>query len=77
MTYLSLTASEKGSYKEQDVIDYLERHLENWAPSRDWRILLLDAERCLLQHATHCAQRLRATIAHLHYAGLQEILPTS
>ena len=72
--YLSLSASDKGSYKEQDVLDYLDRHLEDWTPSRDWRILLLDADLCLLQHAMHCAQRLRAAILYLHIAGLDPVV---
>lgn len=41
--YLSVATSEKGSYKECDVLNYLAKHLPEMAEGRRWRILLLDA----------------------------------
>ena len=32
----------RGSYREHDVIVFMERHLEPWSPGRDWRIMLCD-----------------------------------
>ena len=40
--WLTVTAGPKGSYREHDVIAFLERHLEPWTEGRDWRIYLLD-----------------------------------
>ena len=40
--WFSVTTAPKGSYREQDVITFLKRHLEEWRPGRDWRILLAD-----------------------------------
>ena len=31
-----------GSYREEDIIDFLKTHLEPWKKGRDWRILLAD-----------------------------------
>ena len=40
---LTVAASDKGSYKETDILHYLERTLEPWTEGRRWRIILLDA----------------------------------
>jgi len=41
--WLSLVATDKGSYKAGDIYRYLDRHLEPWGPTRRWRILFCDA----------------------------------
>ena len=41
-----VTVSPKGSYRENDVIIFLQRHLEEWREGRDWRILLADDYIC-------------------------------
>ena len=40
--WLTVTMSEKGSYKEHDVISFLKAHLEEWKEGRDWRIIFAD-----------------------------------
>ena len=41
-SWFSVSTAPKGSYREQDIILFLERHLEEWREGRDWRILLAD-----------------------------------
>ena len=41
--WLTVVASESGSYAECDVLNYLEEVLEPGSPDRDWRILMVDA----------------------------------
>ena len=38
----TVTVGRKGSYREHDIIAFLQKHLEPWRPGRDWRILLCD-----------------------------------
>jgi hypothetical protein len=40
--WFSVTVAPKGSYREYDVIRFLEKHLEPWTDGRDWRIILCD-----------------------------------
>ena len=40
--WLTVAMSDKGSYKESDVIAFLKTHLEEWKPGRDWRIIFAD-----------------------------------
>ncbi len=40
--WLSLCTGDSGSYKAEDVLAYLQRHLEPWGPGRRWRILTAD-----------------------------------
>ena len=39
----TVVTSPRGSYREEHVLAYLERHLEPWSAGRRWRILLCDA----------------------------------
>ena len=41
-SWFTVTVGPKGSYREHDVITFLQRHLEEWTEGRDWRILLAD-----------------------------------
>ena len=41
-SWFSVTVAPKGSYREQDIIEFLTKHLEEWREGRDWRILLAD-----------------------------------
>ena len=50
--YLSVATSDKGSYKEEDILQFLDRHLPEMTPDRGWRILLLDACRMQRQFRT-------------------------
>jgi len=40
--WFTATVSPSGSYSEQDIIAYLQKHLEPWEEGRDWRIMLAD-----------------------------------
>ena len=40
--WFTVTVGPKGSYREHDIIAFLQKHLEPWRPGRDWRILLCD-----------------------------------
>ena len=40
--WFTVTVGPKGSYREQDVIAFLRKHLEPWKEDREWRILLAD-----------------------------------
>ena len=40
--WFTVTVGRKGSYREHDIIAFLQKHLEPWRPGRDWRILLCD-----------------------------------
>ena len=40
--WFSVTTSPKGSYREHDVVAFLDKHLEKMTPDRDWRIFQLD-----------------------------------
>ena len=40
--WLSVTTSPSGSYREHDVLDFLEHHLPRMGPGRRWRISLAD-----------------------------------
>ena len=41
-SWISVTVAPKGSYRSQDVIQFLSKHLDEWREGRDWRILLAD-----------------------------------
>lgn len=57
--YLSVATSDKGSYKEEDILQFLDRHLPEMTPGRGWRILLLDACRMQRQFRTGTVGRER------------------
>ena len=70
---VSLAWSEKGSYRQANIVSYLERWLEPWtalrARQQDWRILMLDVA------SSHCGPEVVA-FAHArgyavlyHYGG--------
>ena len=40
--HFTVTVAPKGSYCEQDVIEFLKKHLEPWSEGRDWRIMMMD-----------------------------------
>ena len=40
--WLTVGISEKGSYREHDVITWLREHLEEWTEGRDWRFIFAD-----------------------------------
>ena len=44
-SWFTVTTGEKGSYREQDILDFLRKHLEPWTEGRRWHILLADDTR--------------------------------
>jgi len=42
-SWLTVACSEKGSYREADVLDFLRRHLPQWRQGRRWRLIFADA----------------------------------
>ena len=40
--WFTVSMSEKGSYREHDVISFLKKHLELWHHGRQWRFLFAD-----------------------------------
>ena len=40
--WFTVTVSPKGTYREYDIISFLEKHLEPWGEGRQWKILLAD-----------------------------------
>ena len=48
-----MTTAPKGSYREQDVISLLNKHLEPLSKGRDWRIILSD------DYSAHKTQNVR------------------
>ena len=65
---VSVTWSEKGSYRQTHVLAYLDRHSEPWTELRarenDWRILMLDVA------ASHCGPEVVALAHSRGYACL-------
>ena len=53
--WLSVATSPKGSYREEDVLNFLDRHLPAWGPGRGWRLMLADA---FAAHDTENVKRL-------------------
>ena len=45
---VSVATSSSGSYGLDEVLEFMERHLEPWTPERHWKILLADAYRAHL-----------------------------
>lgn len=40
--WFTVTVGSKGSYRENDIIAFLQKHLEPWVEGRDWRIIMAD-----------------------------------
>ena len=56
-----MVTSPKASYREDDVLDFIDNRLEDWGPDRRWRVLLLDA--C----SAHLSDRVRRCAWHKGY----------
>ena len=59
--WLTVTTGPKGSYREEDVLDFIENRLEPMTDGRRWRILLLDA------YSAHLSKRVRVCAWHRGY----------
>ena len=59
--WLTVVTGPKGSYREDDVLNYIEHRLEPMTDGRRWRILLLDA------YSAHLSERVRVCAWHRGY----------
>ena len=59
--WLTVVTSPKASYREDDVLDFIENRLEDMTPGRRWRVLLLDA------YSAHLTDRVRRCAWHKGY----------
>ena len=67
--WVSVATSEKGSYREADVLGFLDRHLPQLRPERRWRLIWADD---FSAHKTENARRLcwhRMYVRLLHGGG--------
>ena len=74
---VSVVTGPSGSYKEEDILAFLEIWLEAWGPGREWGIMLMDA---YAPGLTHTLQRLcwrRGYICLTHGGGASMILQTN
>ena len=74
---VSVVTGPSGSYKEEDIIAFLELWLEPWGPGREWEIMLMDA---YAPGLTDNVQRLcwgRGYINITHGGGASMILQTN
>ena len=68
-SWFTVTVGPSGSYRESDIIIFLQRHLELWQEGRDWRIYLCDD---YVAHKTENVWNLcwsRGYIRHVHGGG--------
>jgi len=49
--WISVATSDSGSYRTEHFLDFLDKHLLPWSPSRKWRILMFDAAKAHLDDA--------------------------
>ena len=68
-SWFTVTVGPKGSYREHDVIEFLQKHLEEWTEGREWRVILAD------DYAAHKSDNVwslcwsRGYILHIHGGG--------
>ena len=70
--WITVATSPKGSYREADVLNFLERHLPEWEEGRRWRIMLADD---VSAHLTSAVFRLCWTrgCVFFRWAGAQRV----
>ena len=74
---VSVVTGPSGSYKEHDILDFLDKWLEPWGPGRQWEFIALDA---YAPGLTHNVQRLcwsRGYINVTHGGGASMIAQTN
>ena len=59
LQWLSVVTGDSGSYKREDILQYLDVVLEPWGPERRWRILICDVYK---PHCNDAATRLYVMI---------------
>jgi hypothetical protein len=74
--WFTVTVGPKGSYREHDIIIWLDRHLELLTPGREWRLIFLDDYVC---HKTQNVWNLcwsRGYVRVVHGGGTTPIAQT-
>ena len=68
--------SDSGSYKESDVVAFLNAHLEEWKEGRDWRIIFADL--CSAHRSENVLElcRSRGYVLILHGGGATPVAQT-
>ena len=75
-TWFSVTTAPKGSYREADILQFLERHLPLMTPDREWRIIMGDD---FGPHKTDNVRRLcwkRGYVLIIHGGGATPVAQT-
>ena len=74
--WFTVTVGPKGSYREHDIIEWLQKHLDPWRDGRDWRIYLCD------DYAAHKSENIwnlcwsRGYVRIVHGGGVTPIAQT-
>jgi hypothetical protein len=74
--WFTVTVGPSGSYREHDIIAWLQKHLEPWREGRDWRIYMCD------DYAAHKTKNVwnlcwsRGYIRHVHGGGTTPVNQT-
>ena len=74
---VTVVTGPSGSYKEEDILNFLEEHLEQWGPDRRWEFMFLDA---YAPGLTNNVQRLcwnRGYILVTHGGGASSVAQTN
>jgi hypothetical protein len=71
--WLTVVTGPKGSYREIDVLTYMEKVLEPMSEGRDWRILLVDAFAPQMTEAVRRCAWLRGYVLCVHGGGATSV----
>ena len=74
LTWLSVTVGPGGSYRQEHVLKYLERHLPLMIPERPWRILLCDVYGAHMDESIVEAAARRSYVLVFHGGGCTGVL---
>ena len=74
---VSVVTGPSGSYRENDILNFLEKHLLPWGPGRRWEILLLDAYAPGLTDNVQRFGWLRGYIVATHGGGASLVAQTN
>ena len=75
--WLTVVTGPKGSYRETDVLTYMEKVLEPMSDDRDWRILLVDAFAPQMSEAVRRCAWHRGYILCIHGGGATSVCQTN
>ena len=75
--WLTVVTGAKGSYREDDVLNYIEHRLEPMTDGRRWRILLLDAYSAHLSERVRVCAWQRGYVVVTHGGGASAVTQTN